>query len=138
VRFDVPAGQVDDAWVERLKEGFHAAHEAEYGHRFDAEIEIVNVRVVGVGRIAELEWAEVEPADVDPQPVLEREVVFDVDGTPTALPTPFYERELLAPGNRIAGPAIVEQVDSTIVVYPGQEAVVDDYRNVIIHVAPAA
>ena len=52
--------EIDDGWVEELKEAFHRAHEAEYGHRFDAEIEIVNIRVVGIGRIAELEPAMAE------------------------------------------------------------------------------
>src|SRR5207244_3491847 len=60
VRFDVPAGEIDDAWVEDLTEAFHRAHEREYGHRFDAEIEIVNVRAVGIGRIEKLEWAEAD------------------------------------------------------------------------------
>src|SRR5205807_1089930 len=48
VRFDVPSGEIDDAWVEELQDAFHAAHEREYGHRFDAEIEVVNIRVVGI------------------------------------------------------------------------------------------
>src|SRR3954467_609620 len=56
VRFDVPAGAIDDAWAEELKDGFHAAHEREYGHRFDAEVEIVNIRVLGIGRIEDLQW----------------------------------------------------------------------------------
>ena len=41
VRTEVPAGGVDDAWVAELAERFHAAHEHEYGHRFDAPIEII-------------------------------------------------------------------------------------------------
>ena len=49
-------------------------------------------------------------------------------------PTPVYERTLLAPGHEVAGPAIVEQLDSTTVVYPGQQALVDDYGNLIISI----
>ena len=46
VRFDVPAGRGRRRpGSSELAEAFHAAHEREYGHRFDAEIEIVNVRV---------------------------------------------------------------------------------------------
>ena len=63
VRFDVPAGDVDDDWVEELKEGFHRAHEAEYGHRFDAKIEVVNIRVVGIGRVEPLQWTELEDGE---------------------------------------------------------------------------
>src|SRR5439155_8547078 len=80
VRFEVPAGRIDDAWVAELQEGFHAAHEREYGHRFDAEIEIVNIRVVGIGRIEELRWAGLAEGDGDPgaAKTVESEVVFDV------------------------------------------------------------
>ena len=66
VRFDVPAGDVDDAWVEALKDAFHRAHEAEYGHRFDAEIEIINIRVVGIGRVEDLQPVELGRGDGDP------------------------------------------------------------------------
>ena len=84
MRFDVPAGDVDDAWVEELKDGFHRAHEAEYGHRFDAEIEIINIRAVGIGRVDELQPTELDRGDGDPSRArtLEREVVFDVEGKP--------------------------------------------------------
>ena len=66
VRTEVPPGAVDDAWVEELKERFHAAHELEYGHRFDAAIEIINIRAVGIGRVDELQPALVEAGDGDP------------------------------------------------------------------------
>jgi len=48
-----------------------------------------------------------------------------------------YDRERLGPGQRLRGPAIVEQIDSTTVIYPGQEAVVDAYRNLVIRVQGA-
>ena len=55
VRFEVPAGEIDDDWVQRLAEAFHAAHEEEFGHRFaEGGIEVVNIRVLGLGRVQEL------------------------------------------------------------------------------------
>ena len=48
------------------------------------------------------------------------------------IPCPVYERALLRPGHGIAGPAIIDQPDSTTVVYPGQHAEVDDYGNLVI------
>jgi 5-oxoprolinase (ATP-hydrolysing) len=131
VRFDVPAGEIDDAWIEELQEGFHRAHEREYGHRFEAEIEIVNVRAVGIGRIEELEWAEAEPGGGDPSAALtvEREVVFEGGGP---RPTPFYDRSLLHAGDRVEGPAIIEQYDSTTVVPPGLTAEIDRYGNIVV------
>ncbi len=45
---------------------------------------------------------------------------------------PIYDRKRLLCGNHIHGPAIIEQMDSTIAVHPGQEAFVDRIGNVII------
>jgi 5-oxoprolinase (ATP-hydrolysing) len=134
VRTEVPVGRVTDAWVEELRERFHAAHEAEYGHRFDAPIEIINIRAVAVGRVDELQAAELEPGDGDPgrAKTLEREVVFDVDGRAERHRTPFYERELLRAGDRLAGPAVVEQYDTTTVIPPGLEAEIDRYGNIVV------
>ena len=79
-----PAGAIDDAWVEAADGGLPRARtRREYGHRFDADVEIVNVRVVGIGRIEELELAAAaRPATAIRRGALtmEREVVFDVDG----------------------------------------------------------
>jgi N-methylhydantoinase A len=47
---------------------------------------------------------------------------------------PVYDREKLMPGHRIAGPAIVEQMDATTLVLPDQIATVDPYLNLIIEV----
>jgi N-methylhydantoinase A len=43
-----------------------------------------------------------------------------------------YGRDLLEPGHKIIGPAIVEQLDTTTVIHPEQEATVDGYRNLLI------
>ena len=129
-----PPGEIDEGWVDELKDAFHRAHEAEYGHRFDAEIEIVNIRVVGIGRIAELEPTTAESGGGDPSDAktLEREVVFDVDGRPERRATPFYDRARLRAGDRIEGPAIIEQYDSTTVVPPGLSAEIDRFGNIVI------
>ena len=134
VRFDIPAGELDDGWADRLADAFHAAHEREYGHRFDAEVEIVNVRALGIGLIPELQWAELEAGDGDPAraKTVEREVVFDVEGRAERRATPFYDRALLRAGDRVEGPAIVEQYDSTTVIPPGFVAEIDRSGNIVI------
>ena len=48
---------------------------------------------------------------------------------------PIYAREELRPGNRFAGPAIVEQMDATTLVPPGWSARVDSYLNLILEAA---
>jgi len=49
--------------------------------------------------------------------------------------TPIYARERLQPGNRFAGPAIVEQMDATTLVPPGMTTRVDRWLNLILEAA---
>ena len=46
--------------------------------------------------------------------------------------TPVFDRDRLQTGNRVAGPAVIEQMDSTTLVLQGQTATVDAYHNLII------
>ena len=57
-----------------------------------------------------------------------RKVVF----SDQAIETNIYDRNHLVPGNRIKGPAIIEQLDSTTVVWPDQTASVDRYLNLLL------
>src|SRR5206468_3223882 len=62
----------------------------------------------------------------------EQEVVFDVGGRAERRLTPFYDRDRLRAGNRIEGPAIIEQYDSTTVVPPGLVAEIDRFGNILV------
>ena len=42
----------------------------------------------------------------------------------------------LRPGVRVEGPAVIEEQTSTIVLYPGQRATVDEYLNIEVEVQP--
>jgi N-methylhydantoinase A len=107
-----------DGWREGMAAGFHAQHEHEYGFCFpDHPIEVVNLRVTG---IAEIEAAPVTRARRGGDPaarVGERPIVFSLDEGPVAAAA--YERERLGEGDRLEGPAIVHEMDSTVVVAPG-------------------
>ena len=140
MRFDVPAGDVDDAWVEALKDAFHRAHEAEYGHRFDAEIEIINIRAVGIGRVEDLQPAELEQGDGDPSAREDdraRGRLRRRAASRRRCVAPFYERERLRAGDRIEGPAVIEQYDSTTVVPPGLVAEIDRFGNIVVDCSAA-
>ncbi len=47
--------------------------------------------------------------------------------------TPIYDRTKLPTGGQIEGPAIIEQADTTTVIYPGQSCYIDDFNNIIIN-----
>ena len=141
LRVDVPTGAVDDAWIGRLRDAFHEVHEREYGRASpDKDIELVNLRVVGIGRIPHLEPTELPVGGAEPPAaalVGRHDVVFDGGGDsagkPLVLATPVYERSALEAGNTIRGPAIVVQGDTTSLVLPDLAAEVDKYGNLLIN-----
>ncbi len=141
LRVDVPAGAIDEAWGERVRGDFHDIHEREYSRRFEeSDIEIPNVRVRGVGLMPPLRTTEVEAGGESPEGALRHEGTawFLVDGALQEVPTRSYERSALRAGNKLVGPAIVNQYDTTTVIPPGMGAHVDRYGNIVIEVAASA
>ena len=127
---------LDGAALAGLRERFDHAHEQLFGHSAKGEpVEAVNYRVRATVRVPKFSMKRYNRANapVDAARIGEREVYYDRSSGMTL--TPVYDRTLLDPGHEISGPAIIEQLDSTTVVYPGQHAVVDDYRNLIVSTA---
>ena len=131
---EAPGALARPAAPDTVAEAFHAEHERHYGfHSAGEPIEIVNIRIAATGRIAAAADAPASDrrADRAPEPAGYRPVWFDGD---SAVETPVYRRESLAAGMAFAGPAIVEQLDSTTVAFPGDRAAVDAAGNLVIAV----
>ena len=123
--------QDDEKLITGLAGAFHAAHEFNYGFAAESEpIQVVNLSVKAVGnletpdlpKLTDASWAE---------PSGFRNTLFT--GT-ERVRTPLYERCMLVNGQVIEGPAIVEQMDSTVLVFPGDRAKADSWGNLIIDV----
>jgi N-methylhydantoinase A len=127
----VPVGSIrgaDD--IAALKQAFHDAHERRYGHKAVSEaVEIVNFKVTAVGSIPKPELSKARPTGEIAKPLDHRNAYFGEAGI---LRTPVYRRRDFAPGMTIAGPAVIEEKTSTIVLHPGQSALVDEYLNIEI------
>jgi N-methylhydantoinase A len=110
---------------------FFDVHDVAYGyHNPDDPVEVVNVRLTAFGRTRRgaAEGAATGPADL-PAPVEIRPVWF---GPHAPADTPVFDRSRLRAGAEIVGPAIVEQLDATTVVHPGDRARVDGHANLNI------
>ena len=119
--------------IEDLVARFHAAHARRYGHMAQAEaVELVNFQVTAIGmtpRPGLQRFARV--ADAQANPRAKRRAYFS-GMDPHEVPV--WRREDLVSGLRLEGPAVVEEKTSTIVIYPGQRAEVDEYLNIEISV----
>ena len=132
-------GPISVSRLQQVAEAFHALHARTYGHSFPGEpVEIVNIRLTAQGvipkpRIRRAEAADDRAATAEPALKGHRPVCFqDVDGF---VSTPIYDRYALQAGVCVAGPAILEEFDSTVVIHPGYEGNVDAFGSV--HLVPA-
>ena len=118
--------------MDALIQEFHAQHQQLYGFSLDQPVEIVTLRVTvsgDVGSVALPRWDGVsysaEKAILD-----RRQVYFDQGNG--FVPCNIYSRDQLSLGASISGPAILEGMDSTVVINPGWTSLVDDCGNCII------
>jgi N-methylhydantoinase A len=137
LRVIAPDGDIDAAWVKATAEAFHEAHGRTYSQRFDDKaVQLVNIRVTGVGAVEHVRIAEIEKGDADASAAIAtttRALFWKSENAdPEWVQTPIYERALLKAGNVFEGPAIVQQFDSTTIVGIGQRATVDAVGHIII------
>jgi N-methylhydantoinase A len=127
----IPEGDVVDG-IERLIDEFGDEHEREFGYRLPpelTEVEIVNLRTTLVGRVD-------EPPEPAYEPTVERgadasgNVYFLGEGE--RIETPYVERESLAVGERLEGPLVITEWDSTTVVPPRAEVTVRESGDLVI------
>jgi len=131
----LPSGAAGSALLDELRAGFERAHEQMYGYIAAEEpIQIVTFRLEAVGRVPRAEIRAHPPAvgDASLAIVGARDVWLAERGA--FVNCPVYDREKLAPGHRMTGPAIVEQMDATTVLLPDQTATVDVYLNLTVEV----
>ena len=134
----VPMSRVSRAGLRTLRRDFDALHHAVYGHASpDQQVELVAVRLAAFGELPTPEPPPVPRGNASPPGdarVGKRRVMLPFQ--PRALRVPVWRRERLLAANRITGPAIVEQMDSTTVLLPGQTATIDTAGDIWIRELP--
>jgi len=116
------------------RDAFHAAHGRVYGHsNREAPVELVNARVVQSWSLPGLRLGYAATSG-EQRAVRSRRAYFEELGGFSEVPV--YRRDTLTAGKAIEGPAIVEQPDTTLVVYPGHCAEPDGAGNIVV-TAPA-
>jgi N-methylhydantoinase A len=130
----LPAGDLEETFDELLA-AFEREHERQYGFRLDGEvIEIVNLRVTAVRPEPPPAIAAPAPTGA-PEPIEVRPVWFDADGP---VECPIFRRDALSGGARLDGPAVIEEVDSTTLVDPGDRLEVHPGGSLVVTIGEGA
>ena len=137
LRARIPDGPVTEESVQDVWRNFHQIHQEEYGHYFaDNPIELVSLRVVGVGKMPKLSAPTIAGGGADGSEAYLKSapVHFRVNGSLSAYETSYYDRHLLRAGSAIQGPAILFQKDSTTIIPPNWTARVEKSGSIILTV----
>lgn len=130
VRVGVGADPVSPSLLTLLAQNFHDTHARTFGYdyRSSQRVEIVNWRVSGFGAIERPTLPRITALGGPPEQAGERNVWFGG----IFVRTPVYDRARLGSGQKLSGPAIVQEFGSTTVVFPGQSLSVDPHGILII------
>jgi N-methylhydantoinase A len=129
---DIGTFDITEKTIEKVKDAFHKRHEElyTYSERHNA-VEVVNIESTVFGRIEKPKlpkYAKGKAAKTALKGY--RKAIFDGAGKSTK--TPIYDGEKIGAGTRILGPAIIEEITTTIVIEPGWTAVLDATGSYVI------
>jgi N-methylhydantoinase A len=125
-----------DGGLEKVRQRFDELHALRFGHSAEGSpVEVVNLRVVGIGRRERFSPTLAEhQGDVD---ITTRRVVSGTGSQSKASDWKVYQREQLPVGYQVAGPAVIEEYASTLVIDEGDVATVSDDGALDIQIAVA-
>ena len=127
---DYPKRPTSGNFQRSIGASFYRAHLRRFGYADRTQpVEIVNLRLKLELPVEKPRLTLESMGDDDPSAALtgQARVIFR-DGPKN---TPMYQRDQLLPGNRLTGPALLLQLDATVVLSPGWTGTIDDFGNLV-------
>ncbi len=134
---ELPNGPIAADDLADILENFHVNYEREYTYRLNAPVELVTYHLIAYAEVDKLQPQTLPSAtaSLDVAVKGEREVDYLEAGVHKAT---LYNGDLLEPGMALAGPAVIEEAETTVVIPPGMPCAVDEWGNYQIEVAAQA
>jgi len=129
--FEVSLFSPQGSTIASLVERFDAEHKRLFTFNLTVPQELVNLRVVALGKAANVAAERIESGTGDPSAarLYDRKVWMDGREQDAVI----YDRANLRSGDRVTGPAVITEMDSTTLVLSGHVAAVDDFGNILIN-----
>jgi N-methylhydantoinase A len=131
VEVDVPAGDLVGASIAETIANFHADHEELYAFNMPFQaVEFLTFRLRATTPKAPFQLRRLEAGDGDAARAQKRTRTCRFAGRD--LDVPVYDGERLLAGDRFAGPAVIEEATTTVVIPDRYDCTVDEYRNYVL------
>jgi N-methylhydantoinase A len=134
VEIILPNGEINVEQIDAIRERFHADYEQEYTYRLDAPIELVGYHLIAIAEVDKLKPQKMSATGRKIEDAVKghREVDFIEAGIHSAS---IYNGDALEPDMSFTGPAIIEELGTTVVIPPGMPCHLDEYGNYHIQTA---
>ena len=131
--FEVPLEIPRGGGIADLTARFDAEHKRLFTFNLSVPQELVNIRVVALGKAANVSAERIPAGNGNPIAAKVRDHEVWMDGAVRA--AVIYDRSKLRAGDIVPGPAVVTEMDSTTLIHIGHSALVDDFGNLLINPA---
>jgi N-methylhydantoinase A len=135
VNVEADEGDVQSMNCEGMRKGFHREHNRLYGYDLEqegTEVELVNVRMSAVGITEKPSFREEPFQGEDPSSCLKGERPVFLPEEKAYRGVPVYDGNRMGHGHRVTGPAIIEQVNTTIFVPNGWDMACDPFGSYVL------
>lgn len=137
VSFPVPIELLRHGDRDAIATCFHAEHQRLYGYsleREDTPIELINIRLRATGQTRKPSFSEQPYTGSDPTAALKGERNVYIPERNCFMRVPVYDGHKTRHGNRIKGPALIEQINTTLLLTESFTCVCDQYGSFVAHV----
>ena len=137
VEVEITGQEVDSFNTELMARRFHPAHNSLYGYSLEDQgtpIELINMRLVCIGSTEKPKFQQQEYAGDDASKAYKRSRNAYLPLQKRFQEVPVFDGLALQFGNRIEGPAIVEQVNTTTFVAPEFNVLTDRFGSFTMYI----
>ena len=117
--------------IESIVTDFHNQYEKEFTYRLDSQVDMIQFHLVARAKINKPELEKRRNSGIKIKDTIKENRIVDFDEMGEH-ETTIYNFDKLEPGMQFMGPAIVEDSSTTVVIFPQQKCLVDDYANLHI------
>jgi len=128
--------EIEKGDVESMAGRFHPEHNRLYGYSLEEEgtpIELINLRLVGIGRAEKPEFLEEEYMGEDPSRAFKKQRRVWLPSRRAFEEVPVFDGAKLGDGNELEGPALIEQVNTTVFITPEYRMECDKYGSYTLY-----
>lgn len=137
VNIEITKEEVEKGDIESIALKFHPEHNRLYGYSLEEEetpIELINLRLSSIGKTVKPEFRQEKYDQEDPSKALKKRRQLYIPLKNVFEEVPVYDGHRLRYGNKIEGPALIEQVNTTTFITPEYNVICDRYGSYTMYI----